>query len=186
MCIAVPSSQLDVVDQLVDVVGERVLRVGALVQLGEHVALHLEDGRARARELQLRCRSPIPPCGRRGPRPAGWPGRRSRAARWRTPNGRPVGIVVEVGSARIAAVLVAEAAAARAGRRMPGRIDLPVGPQHRVGVVLFLGAGVDSGPGSRYRTHGPAVPLPGSTKLIAGRTGGDARQAEQEQSRCSR
>ena len=84
-----PSVASDVVDQLVDVVGERVLRVGALVQLGQHVALDREDGRAGAPELELDVVLPTRPCGRRGPRPADWPGSEMASISLATPNGRP-------------------------------------------------------------------------------------------------
>ena len=50
---------VDVIDQLVQVVRERVLRVGALVQLGQHVALDREDRRPGARELKFHVVLPL-------------------------------------------------------------------------------------------------------------------------------
>ena len=133
---------LDVVDQLVHVVRERVLRVRALVELGQHVAVFREDGRPGAPELHVEVVLPLHlvaevvlvPRVRRIGDGQHLVGVAERQA---------VGVAVEVGAVRIAPVLVAEAAAARAGRRVPGRIHLPIRAQDRVGVVLLLGAAVE-------------------------------------------
>src|SRR6185295_19390724 len=48
----------------------------------------------------------------------------------------------EMRATRVPAMLMADTAAAGAGRGVPGGIELPVRTYHGVGVVLLLGAGI--------------------------------------------
>ena len=130
-----------VVHQLVQVVGEGVLGVRALVELGEHVAADLQHRAGHAvAEVELHVVLPldlvadmvlVPHAGR-------------------IPDGQLLvgvaerdgaGAAVQVGAARVAPVLVTEAApGGRVHRRVPGRVELPVRSHDRVAVVNVRGA----------------------------------------------
>jgi hypothetical protein len=65
-----PVRAADRVDQLVQVVRERILRVRSLVQLREHVARDVENLAGTAVKRSCACRSPTRSCVRRDPRAA--------------------------------------------------------------------------------------------------------------------
>jgi hypothetical protein len=179
-----PVLAVEMVDQLVHVVGEGVLGVGALVQLGEHVALHGEDRRPRARELKLHVVLPfhlvahvilVPGVGRVGDRQH-LVGMAER---------EPVGVAIEIGAAGVAPVLVAEGASPGSGGWMPGGVDLAVGPEDGVGIVLLLGAAV-AGAGSPDAEGAAGRRAARIDEPVSGRAGGGAHQSDQQQARCRR
>ncbi len=133
----------DVIDHLVQVVRERILRVRPLVELHQDVAGDLEN-RRRDRGLDLHADVVLPvdlvphmvfapgigrvPCLERLVRDA---------------ERHVTNDLIEIRPARVAAVLVAErAAAGRIDRWMPRRIELAVGTDHGKRVVLLLRARV--------------------------------------------
>ena len=130
----------DVVDQLVQVVGERVLGVRALMQLREDVAGHGEH-RIRGGTAEMH-RDPVLPLDL-VPEMILVP-RRERIVDVellvRVSEGDRPDLAIQRRAARIATMVVSEGAAGhRIDRRMPRGIKLVIGPDDRVRVVLGLG-----------------------------------------------
>ncbi len=136
-----PVGAADVIDQLVQVVGERVLRMRALMQLGQHVAVHVEHRvRGVAAEMHRHIVLPLDLVPEvilvsGGQRIVdielfvGVP-KRDRAD-----------FPVERRAARVAAMIVAEGTAGHGiDRGMPRRVALVIGSHDRIGVVLRRGA----------------------------------------------
>jgi hypothetical protein len=129
------------VDQLVEVVGERVGGVGALVELEQHVADRGVGRGAVACDGEGDAVLPldlvadvvlVPGVGRIGH------GKHLAGVAERD----VAHLGEEMRSVRVAAVLMAEAAAARTGGRVPRGVRPAVGADDGEGVVLFLGAAV--------------------------------------------
>ncbi len=138
-----PVVATDVVCQLVKVVGESVLRVGALVDLGEEVTGDSDINPAVAHDfLQLDSVLPLDLVADMilMPLTIRIPGVERLVG---DAEGDRTGGRVEIAAAWVAAVLVAEPATGLGiDRRMPGGIQLAVGTHHRIAVVDLLGAGV--------------------------------------------
>src|SRR5580765_7795811 len=133
----------DVVRQLVKVVGESVLRVGALMDLGEEVTgdSHIHPAVAHGflqvdsiLPLDLVADVVLMPLAIRIPGVERLVG---------DAEGDRTGGRVEIAAAWVAAVLVPEPATGLGiDRRMPGGIQLAVGTHHRIAIVDLPGAGV--------------------------------------------
>ena len=176
-----PLVAAEMVDQLMQVVGEGVLRVGALMQLEQDVADGAAGPRAIARQGELEIVLPfdlvahmvfIPRVG----------GIREREHFAGVSEGKPGEVIVEIGVAGIAAVLVPEATAAGTGRRVPGGVGLSVRAQHGVRVVLGLGTAVVGAwcPGAHGAARRRAGRIQESIALGAGGSGGEREGEDRE------
>ena len=165
-----------VIDQLVEIVGEGVLRVGALVQLEQDVADRRRSRGARARQRQHDVVLPlhlvtdvvfVPRVG----------GILERPHLVGVTEGEPVEVGVEIRAGRIPAVLVPEVAAPGAGRRMPRGVGLAVGADHGVGVVLLLGTGV-VGPRMPSAEGTARQGVAGIDEIVLGGAGGQGEERQ--------